>query len=133
MEETAQAHRQAVAAVADAQKHHDDALAAHERANAAIAESDLDHQSTLYRADVARLEGALASQAAQIEIDAKKLRRLREVAERIVLLQARKDAALTRIEYRLTQPITVDGVALEDDGELWLEGERTFALRDLAN
>ncbi len=133
--------RHAAASVTEAQKHHDDAHAAHERVNAAVTATDLDHQIGLYRADIACLEGALAkaeaahadvqaltAQAANIEIDGAALKRLRTVAEKMVPLQARRDAALTRIEYRLTRAIDVDGKTIEGHGELLLESEKTLSL-----
>jgi hypothetical protein len=135
------AHARAAIAVADAQKHHDDAHTAHERANAAVTASDLDQQSELYRADIARQEDALTrasaahadihaltEQAARVEIDAKKLARLRKLTDTMLPLQVRKDAALTRIEYRLSRAITVDGVTIDGSGELRLERETALSL-----
>ncbi|KMY86047.1 DNA double-strand break repair Rad50 ATPase [Candidatus Paraburkholderia calva] len=46
-------------------------------------------------------------------------------------LQARKDAASTRIEYRLNRAITVDGTTLGGSGELLLESEKTLSLPGL--
>ncbi|KND56845.1 DNA double-strand break repair Rad50 ATPase [Candidatus Burkholderia verschuerenii] len=142
--EASDAHQRASLAVADAQKRHDESHAAHELANAAVTASDLDQHAKLYRADIACLDDALTrantanadihaltEQAARVEIDAKKLKRLRVLAETMLPLLARKDAALTRIEYRLSCAITVDGVTLKGSGELLLESEKTLNLPGL--
>jgi hypothetical protein len=135
------AHQANAHAVAEAQKRHELADAAHERALAAMSAADLDAQSLVYRKDIARLDDALAraeaanqemhaltARAAALEIDVNKLKRVRAVVEKMVPLQARKDAASTRIEYRLDQAIQVDGAALAGFGEMRLEGDTTLAL-----
>ncbi|WP_277184583.1 AAA family ATPase [Caballeronia sp. BR00000012568055] len=142
--EVSDVHQRAIGAAAEAQKHHDDAHAALDLANVAVSARDLADQANLSRADIARLEDTLAkaeasgaemhaltAQAAQAEIDVNKLKRLRVVVEKIMPMQARKDAALTRIEYRLTSAISVDGATLEGNGELRLESEKTLILPGL--
>ncbi|KNH07572.1 DNA double-strand break repair Rad50 ATPase [Candidatus Burkholderia brachyanthoides] len=142
--EADEAHRRATLAIADAHMRHDEAHAAHDLANATVTANDLEQQATLYRGAIARLDDALAKataanatiralteQAARVEIDAKQLKRLRAQAEAMLPLQARKDAASTRIEYRLSGAITVDGMILEDSGELLLESEKTLSLPGL--
>jgi hypothetical protein len=139
--EAALAHQTNVGAVAHAQKHLELADAAHERALAAMTAAALDAQALVYRNDIARLDDArakaeaanqevhaLTARAAAVEIDANKLKRLRAACDKMVPLQARKDAALTRIEYRLEKAIHVDGAAHEGIGEMRLERDTTLVL-----
>ncbi|CAN0627354.1 AAA_23 domain-containing protein [Burkholderia multivorans] len=139
-------HQLAAVAVASAQKACEEAGAAFELANAAVTAADLKGQAALHGNEIARLASAvekaeaasaavraLAGQAAQVEIDAAKLQRLQAVSEQIVPLQARKDAALTRIEYRLTGPITIDGETVDGQGVVQLDSEKTIGLPGLGN
>ncbi len=139
-------HQRATAAVASAQKACDETGAAFELANAAVTAADLKGQAALHENEIARLASAvdkaeaasaavraLAGQAAQVEVDAAKLQRLQAVSEQIVPLQARKDAALTRIEYRLTGPITIDGETVDGQGVVLLDSEKTIGLPGLGD
>lgn len=139
-------HQLAAVAVASAQKACDEAGAAFELANAAVTAADLKGQAALHGNEIARLASAvekaeaasaavraLAGEAAQVEIDAAKLQRLQAVSDQIVPLQARKDAALTRIEYRLTGPITIDGATVDGQGVVLLDSEKTIGLPGLGD
>ncbi|CAN0626680.1 AAA_23 domain-containing protein [Burkholderia multivorans] len=139
-------HQLAAAAVASAQKACDEAGTAFELANAAVTAADLKGQAALHGNEIARLASAvekaeaasaavraLAGQAAQVEVDAAKLQRLQAVSDQIVPLQARKDAALTRIEYRLTGPITIDGATVDGQGVVLLDSEKTIGLPGLGD
>ena len=139
-------HQLAAAEVASAQKACDEAGAAFELANAAVTVADLKAQAALHGNEIARLALAvekaeaasaavrdLAGQAAQVEIDAAKLQRLQAVSDQIVPLQARKDAALTRIEYRLTGPITIDGETVDGQGVVLLDRKKTIGLPGLGD
>ncbi|KDB09361.1 hypothetical protein LIG30_1640 [Burkholderia sp. lig30] len=139
-------HQLAAAAAASAQKACDEAGAAFELANAAVMAADLKGQAALHGNEIARLASAvekaeaasaavraLAGEAAQVEIDAAKLQRLQAVSDQIVPLQARKDAALTRIEYRLTGPITIDGATVDGQGVVLLDREKTISLPGLGD
>ncbi|WP_308142728.1 AAA family ATPase [Burkholderia pseudomallei] len=138
------AHQTAKSAVANAQATSDNASAALELANAAVTVAELQRQLEVYRGDITRIELALEKaaeaseavreltrQAALVEIDEKKFKRLQGVIEKIVPLQARKDAALTRIEYRLTGEISVDGTPVHGDGTILLDGQKTIGLPGL--
>ncbi len=139
-------HQLAAVAVASAQKACDEAGAAFELANAAVTAADLKGQAALHGNEIARLASAvekaeaasaavraLAGEAAQVEIDEAKLQRLQAVSDQIVPLQARKDAALTRIEYRLTGPITIDGATVDGQGVVLLDSEKTIGLPGLGD
>ena len=134
----------AATSVADTQRVQEGANRALELANAAVTAADMNSQIALNKAEIERLRATIekaeaASQAAleatrnaaACEVDSKKLRRLQAVSERIVPLQARKEAALTRIEYRLHGAITVDGSLVSGEGVLLLENEKTIGLPGL--
>ncbi|AKJ66941.1 hypothetical protein PATSB16_04930 [Pandoraea thiooxydans] len=131
-------------AAASARAASDAAGRALETANAAIAAAELREQIDNYQKNITRLDQALKSaakasedtqeltrQAALIEIDSKKFKRLQTIAEKIVPLQAKRDAALTRIEYRLTDEISVDGAPVSGSGAILLDGQKTISLPDL--
>lgn len=138
------AHERAQAAVDQAQKANDDASVRLVRANAAERGVELRAQLDTQGAEIVRLETTLSlavessakfqeltREAALAEIDEKQLVRLGKVYEQIVPLLARRDAALTRIQYRLTGAITIDGAPVQGDGVVLLDGERTLELPGL--
>ena len=137
-------HARAQAAVEAAQRASDDAQKQLAQAEAAERGAELKAQQETQRAEISRLETALANalacseklealtrEAALVEIDAKRLKRLGEVCDQRLPLQARRDAALTRIEYRLTGTITIDGAPLQGEGIVRLDGEKTVVLPGL--
>ncbi|MDE1182514.1 AAA family ATPase [Paraburkholderia sp.] len=138
------AHTQAVARVAQHEQTHADTNRALELANAAVTEKDLTHQIALYRDEIERLDAAIAAAeaaqaavleatqaAAALEIDADTLDRLRKLDARLVPLRARRDAAMTRIEYRLTGAMTVNGETVGGDGVLRIVDATTIGLPGL--
>ena len=135
------AHERAQAADAAAQKASEQAQHAHAKAIAAELATEVRAQAQSQQADIARIEATLARAteshakvleltrvAANLELDEKKIRRLQQVSEELVPLQAQKNAALTRIEYRLSAAIMVDGAPVQGDGTLVLDGRRTIGL-----
>jgi hypothetical protein len=138
------AHTRAQTAVEQAQHASDDAQKLLVRANAAERGVELKGQLETQRAEISRVETtlskavesseklqALTRDAALVEIDEKRLKRLGQVCDRIVPLQARRDAALTRIEYRLSGTITIGGAPVHGDGVVGLEGEKRIGLPGL--
>ncbi|QCP47870.1 GTP-binding protein [Trinickia violacea] len=139
-----EAYQRAADCVATAQKANDEANALLETANAAVLANELKRQLEAQRSDISRIEEALGKateasevvreltrQAALTEIDAEKMKTLQAVCDQMVPLQARRDAALTRIEYRLTGTITVDGAPVEGEGVVLLDGQKTIGLPGL--
>jgi hypothetical protein len=138
------AHMRAQGTVEHAQKASDDAQGLLAKANAAERGAELKAQLEAQRAEISRIETTLAKavessdkvqaltrEAALAEIDEKKLKRLDQIGTRIVPLQARRDAALTRIEYRLTGAIMIDGAPVQGDGVVRLDGEKIIGLPGL--
>jgi hypothetical protein len=138
-------HAQASAGVARCQQINDAANRALELANAAVMAQELNNQITLYRDEIARLETSIAAaeaaqtavldatrSAASLEIDAAQLQRLQALESRMSVLRARKEAAMTRIDYRLSGGvIVVGGETLTGEGVLRLEDEQTIELPGL--
>lgn len=134
-------HSQASAGVARCQQTNDAASRALELANVAVMAQELHNQIALHRADIARLEASIAAaeaahaavleatrSAASLEIDAKQLQILQTLEARANVLRARKEAAMTRIDYRLSGTVVVGGEALTGEGVLRLDDERTIEL-----
>ncbi|MBC8737145.1 GTP-binding protein [Paraburkholderia sp. UCT31] len=141
---TQEAYQHATNEVALTKNAHEVATKALDTANAAVNASDLANQIGMLRGEIARLEKAIAAaeaastavqvatrDAAAEEVDAAKLKRLKIVARDIVPLRAQKDAALTRLEYRLTGGITLNGEAVSGTGSLSLETQAVFGLPGL--
>jgi hypothetical protein len=138
------AYTRAQSAVVAAQKVSDDAQAAHAKSIAAERGAELKAQLDTQRAEISRLDAALAKatecdetvreltrQAALIEIDEKRLKRLGQICDQIAPLEVRRAAALTRIEYRLTGAITIDGAQVQGDGVVLLDGAKNIGLPGL--
>lgn len=134
-------HAQAAASVAQFEQAFADANRALELANAAVTAADLRSQIGLYRAESERLEASIAAaskaneavleaarEAAALEIDEPKLKRLGVLAGELTVLRARTEAAMTRIEYRLTGAMTVDDQPVSGEGVLRLDGEKRIGL-----
>jgi hypothetical protein len=135
------AHVRSQAADDVSQKTSEQARQALEKSIAAERAGELTVQGQTQQTDIARIEAALARAvessdkvleltrlAANLELDEKKVKRLQQVSDELVPLQAQKNAALTRIEYRLTSAITVDGVPVQGDGTLVLDGRKLIGL-----
>ena len=112
-----------------------------ELANAAVTAADLRSQIGLYRAESERLEASIAAaskandamleaarEAATLEIDEPKLKRLATLASELTVLRARTEAAMTRIEYRLNGTMTVDDAPVSGEGVLRLDEEKRIGL-----
>lgn len=138
------AHAQAADQVARFEQVNAEAGRALELANAAVADDDLRHQIALHRADSERLDAAIAAagtaneavldaarSAASLEIDVAKLKRLQALDAELRVLRARTDAAMTRIEYRLSGAITIGATQLSGEGVLPLDEEKTIGLPGL--
>ncbi|WNC94187.1 AAA family ATPase [Paraburkholderia sp. FT54] len=134
-------HADAAASVAQFEQAFADANRALELANAAVTAADLRSQIGLYRAESERLEASIAAaskandavleaarEAATLEIDETKLKRLASLASELTVLRARTEAAMTRIEYRLNGPITVDDEPVNGEGVLRLDEEKRIGL-----
>ncbi len=134
-------HAQAVASVAQFEQAFADANRALELANAAVTAADLRSQIGLYRAESERLEAAIAAAgkandavleaaraAASLEIDEAKLKRLQSLDAELTVLRARTEAAMTRIEYRLSGAITVGDAQVSGEGVLRLDEEKLIGL-----
>jgi energy-coupling factor transporter ATP-binding protein EcfA2 len=139
-----EAHQCAETAVANSQAASDEAQCVLDKANASVLANELKRQLAGHRDDIGRIEGALAKataagetvrdltrQAALVEIDEKKLKRLGQLNDQIVPLQARRDAALTRIEYKLTAAITIENAPVNGDGVVLLDGRKVIGLPGL--
>ncbi|MFP3566792.1 AAA family ATPase [Paraburkholderia sp. SIMBA_030] len=137
-------HGEAVARVAQLEQAYGDASRALELANAAVTAGDLRSQIALHRAESERLEAAIAAAgkaneavleatraAAALEIDATQLKRLQSLDTELTVLRARTDAAMTRIEYRLSGAITVGDAQVTGEGVLRLDEEKLIVLGDL--
>ncbi|HEY8606114.1 MAG TPA: AAA family ATPase [Noviherbaspirillum sp.] len=115
-------------------------------AAAAEQAQQLREQAALEQEQLARLQQAL--QAAQslreqaaacrtaletTRIDVALLRRLRALDAEIASLQAKAEAAGTRIAFRLApgSAVVLDGAALSGTGQVLLEGEAVLAVRDV--
>jgi DNA repair exonuclease SbcCD ATPase subunit len=137
-------HAQASENVSRCRLANDAAARALELANAATMAQDLHNQIAMYRAEIERLEASIgAAEAAQaavldatrsaasLEIDVTQLQRLPALESGISVLKARKEAAMTRIDYRLSGTIVVGGEPFTGDGVLRLEDEQTIGLPGL--
>lgn len=109
--------------------------------NAAVTAADLRNQIGLYETESKRLEAAIqaASQAneavleaaraaAAVEIDETKLKRLATLDGELTVLRARTEAAMTRIEYRLSGAIAVNETTVSGDGVLRVDEEKLIGL-----
>ena len=138
-------HGQASERVTRCQQTNDAATRALELANAAMMAQDLHSQIAMYRAEIERLEASIAAAeaaqaavleatrtAASLEIDAAQLQQLQALESRTSVLKARKEAAMTRIDYRLSGgAIVVGGETLTGEGVLRLDDEQTIELPGL--
>ncbi|NPT37974.1 AAA family ATPase [Paraburkholderia xenovorans] len=137
-------HAQAAASVAQFEQAFADANRALELANAAVTAADLRSQIGLYRAESERLEASIAAagkandamleaarEAATLEIDEAKLKRLAALGGELSVLRARTEAAMTRIEYRLNGAMTVDDETVSGEGVMRLDGEKRIGLGTL--
>src|ERR1700761_4347330 len=139
-------HGQAVSSVTQFEQAFADASRALELANAAVTAADLRSQIGLYRAESERLEASIAAaskandavleaarEAATLEIDEAKLKRLAALGSELSVLRARTEAAMTRIEYRLNGAITVNDKPLSGAGVLRLDEEKRISLGTLGD
>jgi DNA repair exonuclease SbcCD ATPase subunit len=137
-------HAQAASGVAQFEQASVDANRALELANAAVTASDLRNQIGFYRAESERLEASIAAagkasdavleaarDAAAVEIDEAKLKRLAALDSELTVLRARTEAAMTRIEYRLNGALTVNGEQVAGDGVLRVDDEKLIGLGEL--
>ncbi|MFM0717316.1 AAA family ATPase [Paraburkholderia strydomiana] len=137
-------HAQASGGVAQFEQAFAEASRALELANAAVTAADLRSQIGFYRTESERLEAAIAAagkandavleaarEAAAVEIDEAKRKRLATLDGELTLLRARTEAAMTRIEYRLNGALTVDGEQLTGEGVLRVDDERLIGLGEL--
>ena len=141
-------HAQAAASVAQFEQASVNANRALELANAAVTAADLRSQIAFYRTESERLEAAIAAagkandavldaarEAAALELDETKLKRLVTLDGELTVLRARTEAAMTRIEYRLTGPLTVrDTVGetrISGEGVLRVDEEKLIGLGEL--
>ena len=137
-------HGQASSRVVQLEQASADANRALELANAAVSAADLRSQIGLYRAELERLEAAIGAAseahealveatraAAALEIDETKLKRLASLDASLTVLRARTEAAMTRIEYRLSGSITVGDAQIRGEGVLRLEEEKRIGLGEL--
>jgi DNA repair exonuclease SbcCD ATPase subunit len=137
-------HAQASGGVAQFEQAFAEASRALELANAAVTVADLRSQIGFYRTESERLEAAIAAagkandavleaarEAAAVEIDEAKRKRLATLDGELTLLRARTEAAMTRIEYRLNGALTVDGEQLTGEGVLRVDDERLIGLGEL--
>ncbi|MFM0222527.1 AAA family ATPase [Paraburkholderia dipogonis] len=134
-------HGHAEASVTQFEQAFADANRALELANAAVTAADLRSQIGLYRAESERLEASIAAaskandavleaarEAATLEIDEAKLKRLATLGSELTVLRARTEAAMTRIEYRLDGAITIDDEPVSGEGVLRLDEEKRIGL-----
>jgi hypothetical protein len=132
----AQAMETAASAVEKAQQQLQLALSAEQA-------QDLRTQAELQQAEVERIEQELANaqgvsaqikaisaQADDTEVDEAKLRKLRTLENELSGLQAKMEAAGTRIEYRLEArgQITLNGEPLQGSGHKLLEGKSILSI-----
>ncbi|QQC65765.1 AAA family ATPase [Paraburkholderia ginsengisoli] len=138
------AHAQASGGVAQFEQAALDANRALELANAAVTAADLRNQIGFYRTESERLDAAIAAagkandavleaarDAAAVEIDEAKLKRLAALDGELTVLRARTEAAMTRIEYRLNGALSVDGAPITGDGVLRVDDEKLIGLGEL--
>ncbi|RKR39040.1 AAA family ATPase [Paraburkholderia sp. BL17N1] len=134
-------HADAAAGVTQFEQAFADANRALELANAAVTAADLRSQIGLFRAESERLEASIAAasrandavleaarEAATLEIDKAKLKRLAALGSELSVLRARTEAAMTRIEYRLNGAITVDEKPVSGEGVLRVDEEKRIGL-----
>ncbi|MFM0391671.1 AAA family ATPase [Paraburkholderia phytofirmans] len=134
-------HADAAASVAQFEQASANANRALELANAAVTAADLRSQIGLFRAESERLEASIAAaskandavleaarEAATLEIDEAKLKRLAALGGELSVLRARTEAAMTRIEYRLNGAITVDEKPVSGEGVLRVDEEKRIGL-----
>ncbi|REE21909.1 DNA repair exonuclease SbcCD ATPase subunit [Paraburkholderia sp. BL27I4N3] len=134
-------HADAAASVTQFEQAFADANRALELANAAVTAADLRSQIGLFRAESERLEASIAAasrandavleaarEAATLEIDKAKLKRLAALGSELSVLRARTEAAMTRIEYRLNGAITVDEKPVSGEGVLRVDEEKRIGL-----
>ncbi|SIT41098.1 putative GTP-binding protein [Paraburkholderia ribeironis] len=137
-------HAQAASSVAQFEQASADADRALELANAAVTAADLRNQIGLYRTESERLEASIAAagkagdavleaarDAAAVEIDEAKLRRLVALDGELTVLRARTDAAMTRIEYRLNGALTIGDARITGEGVLRVDDEKLIGLGEL--
>ncbi|WP_144141931.1 AAA family ATPase [Paraburkholderia sp. BCC1884] len=137
-------HAQAASSVTQFEQAAAAAGRALELANAAVTAADLRSQIGFHRDECARLDTAIAAAAqandavleaaraaAGLEVDEAKLRRLALLESELTVLRARTEAAMTRIEYRLTSTITVGDAPVSGEGVLRLDEEKRIGLGDL--
>ncbi|MFC6312757.1 GTP-binding protein [Paraburkholderia dipogonis] len=134
-------HADAAASVTQFEQAFADANRALELANAAVTAADLRSQIGLFRAESERLEASIAAaskandavleaarEAATLEIDEAKLKRLAALGSELSVLRARTEAAMTRIEYRLNGAIAVDEKPVSGEGVLRVDEEKRIGL-----
>jgi hypothetical protein len=139
LQELAQALDAAAAAAEQAQRQLQLALSAEQA-------KDLRTQAELQQADVARIEKelgnaqsvsaqirAVSAQANDTEVDEAKLQKLRSLETELSNLQAKMEAAGTRIEYRLEpgKRLSLNGQSLEGAGSVLLEGKSVLHIPDV--
>ena len=137
-------HAQDATSVAQFEQASVDANRALELANAAVTATDLRSQIGFYRTESERLDASIAAagkandavleaarDAAAIEIDEAKLKRLAALDGDLTVLRARTEAAMTRIEYRLNGVLTVDDVQVTGEGVLRVDEEKVIGLGEL--
>ncbi len=138
------AHAQAASEVARYQQQHDEASRALDIANIAVSVRDLHSQIALLDQEIARLTDAIAAadaahgavlaatrEAAALEIDERALQQLQTLETKLGVLRAKKDAAMTRIEYRLSGEIVVGESRVSGEGVLRFDDEATIGLPGL--
>jgi len=137
-------HAQAANGVAQFEQAFAGASRALELANAAVTAADLRSQIGLYRTESERLDASIAAagkandavldasrDAAALELDDVKLKRLITLDRELTVLRARTEAAMTRIEYRLNGALTVDGEPVTGTGVLRVDEEKLIVLGEL--
>jgi chromosome segregation ATPase len=120
--------------------------AAHEAlelSNAAVNAADLQSQLKLHETEISRLNEAvvkatevttaiqdLSKCAAAVEVDERKLKRLRVVEGELLPLRAKRDATLTRVSYRLEpgQSFLLEGQSLTGEGAVTLDTEKRIVV-----
>ncbi|SMG56207.1 AAA family ATPase [Paraburkholderia susongensis] len=138
------AHAQAASSVAQFEQASAGASRALELANAAVTAADLRSQIEFYRAESARLEASIAEadkaneavlqatrEAAALEIDEAQLKRLVALDGELTVLRARTEAAMTRIEYRLSGELSVGDARISGTGVLRVDEEKRIGLGEL--